>query len=132
MWGFGTISNGSDQILNFDYAVAANSSASGGQLNNTCGNAMIEIGSLGAIILTDMGNVPGGPHAWCVQVAWNTSTENFWYDGGGVINVKVDSDGSFALGNGDQLITGNINDDTVAPPGPDPTGASSAAASEVQ
>ncbi|MEO7260618.1 MAG: hypothetical protein ABI047_05090 [Jatrophihabitantaceae bacterium] len=127
MWGFSAITNNSDQILSFDFAVGAQSGITGDQLNSTRGNAMVEIGSLGAIILTDLGNVPGGPYPWCVQVAWNTSSENWWYDGFGVLEFKVGDDGSFAFSGQGQVITGNINEVVLPVSGLDPTSAANSA-----
>lgn len=114
MWGFGTITNSSDQILNIDYAVPANGQITGDQLNSTRGNAIIEIGSLGAIYLTDIGG-PVGPHSWGVQIQWNANTANWGYEGGGVLDVQVNADGTFALSGQGQVIKGNINEDASPP-----------------
>jgi hypothetical protein len=118
MWGFGNITNNSQQVLMFDYAVAAGSTpqGGGGALNNTRGDAILEIGSLGAIYLTDVGHQGGGPHYWCVQIAWNANTANWYYDGGGALDVVVNADGSFALSGQGQTIAGNINDSELAGP----------------
>jgi hypothetical protein len=114
MWGFGTITNDSQQILMFDYAVPAGGKAVGSQLNATRGDAILEIGALGAIYFTDLGTQPGGPYPWAVQLVWNTSTQNWYYDGDAALDVQVNSDGSFVLSGENQQISGNLAD--VPPP----------------
>lgn len=115
MWGFGNIFNQSQQILRFDYAVPAGGKAVGSALNTTRGDAILEIGSLGAIYLTDLGQQPGGPYPWAVQVVWNTSMKNWYYDGYATLDVQVNPDGSFTLSGEDQQISGNLATD-VPPP----------------
>jgi len=111
MWGFGNISNQSQQILMFDYAVPAGGKAVGSELNATRGDAILEIGSVGAIYLTDLGQQPGGPYPWAVQVVWNTSTQNWYYDGDAALDVQVNPDGSFTLSGEGQQISGNLATD---------------------
>lgn len=111
MWGFGSITNLSEQVLMFDYAVAANSGrTSGAALNGNRGNAVMEVGALGAVMFTDVGHRDGGPHYWCVQVTWNSNTAYWYYDGGGVLDVQVGGDGSFTLTGQGETITGNLAD----------------------
>lgn len=114
MWGFGTITNDSQQILMFDYAVPVGGKATGAQLNATRGDAILEIGSLGAIYFTDLGQQAGGPYPWAVQVVWSTSTQNWYYDGDAALDVQVNADGSFLLSGENQQIGGNLTD--VPPP----------------
>lgn len=108
MWGFGQISNSSDQILMFDYAVGADSNAVGEELNSTRGNAIIEIGSLGAMYFTDMGHQPGGPHYWAVDVQFGDTTKRWWYDGSGVLDVAISPGGLFLLSGQGQTISGSV------------------------
>lgn len=114
MWGFGNITNQSDQILMFDYAVGPGGATSGSALNNAAGNAILEVGSLGALYFTDMGHQPGGPHYWAVDVLYNDSTWRWFYDGQGVLDAGVASDGSFTLSGQGQKLQGQLSQ----PPGP--------------
>jgi hypothetical protein len=114
MWGFGNISNDSQQILMFDYAVPVGTKAAGSELNATRGDAILEIGSLGAIYFTDLGQQPGGAYPWAVQVLWGTNIQNWYYDGNAAIDVQVNADGSFTLSGEGQQITGSPSD--VPPP----------------
>lgn len=93
MWGFGTIVNDSGQTLMFDYAVGAGSS-SAADLNGTRGNAILEIGSLGAIYFTDVG---WDKSHWAVDIQCGGDTWRWFYDGAGVLDVSVATDGSCTL-----------------------------------
>lgn len=114
MWGFGTIYNQSDQMLLVNYAIDAATPERGpvkvdaGALNQTRGNAILEIGSLGALYFTDMGHQEGGPHYWAVDVTYGDSTARWFYDGGGVLDVMVNPDGSFVLAGQGQQISGSL------------------------
>lgn len=114
MWGFGEIQNTSDQILMVDYAVGPGANTTGTALNGTAGNAILEIGSLGALYFTDMGHQDGGPHNWAVDVAYNDNTWRWFYDGQGVLDVGVATGGVFVLAGAGQELRGQL----VQPPGP--------------
>lgn len=114
MWGFGSITNSSDQTLMVDYAVGPGGVNEGGSLNATCGNAILEIGSLGALYFTDVGDQPGGPYPWAVDVAWNDITWRWFYDGLGALDLAVNPDGSFVLSGQGQEQSGVLQ----PPPGP--------------
>jgi len=118
VWGFGQITNQSAQTLLFDYAVGAGGTNNGSQLNVTRGNAILEVGSLGAIYFTDVGHQSGGPHYWAVDVQFGDTTQRWFYDGGGVLDAQVNADGTFVLSGQGQTIKGNINaEDTPFGPG---------------
>ena len=114
MWGFGNITNTSDQILMVDYSVGPGVQSSGSSLNSTMGNAILEIGSLGAIYFTDVGAQGGGPGSWAVDVTYNDTTWRWFYDGGGVLDVSVAMDGVFTLSGDGQSTQGQL----TPPPGP--------------
>lgn len=89
------------------------------QVNNQSGmpvvapgaNAVLNTSALiftrfGTISLVDIGHQVGGPHYWAIQV---TSGKNFsqvfWYDGGGLVALAINADGSFsATGQGNNLV----------------------------
>jgi hypothetical protein len=103
MWGFGTVINNSVETVMLDFAVGANAATSGGTLNATRGNAIMEIGALGAVYFTDVGQQAGGPHSWAVDVQVNNDTWRWFYDGTGALDVAVNADASFVLsGHGQQ------------------------------
>jgi hypothetical protein len=108
MWGFGQITNQSQQIVMLDYAVQAGQAATGGQLNSNRGDAIVEIGSLGAMYFTDVGHQSGGPHYWAVDVTFGDTTKRWFYDGGGVLDVNINADGSFVLSGQGQTIPGSV------------------------
>jgi hypothetical protein len=108
MWGFGTISNKTDDYLLVDYAVPAGHDVQAGDLNHTRGNAIVVVGGLGAVYFTDVGHQPGGPHHWAVDLQFGESSARWWYDGGGVLDAVFEQDGSFTLSGQGQTIHGQI------------------------
>lgn len=109
VWGFGQITNKTSQTLMFDYAVGSGGTATGDKLNATRGNAILEVGALGAIYFTDVGHQPDGPHYWAVDIQFGDTTKRWFYDGGGVLDVQVNADGTFVLSGQGQTITGSIS-----------------------
>lgn len=108
MWGFGSIDNQSGQIAMIDYAVPSGGTVQAGTLDTTRGDAIIEVGALGAIYFTDVGHQGGGPHYWAVDVQFGDTTKRWWYDGGGVLDVALAADGSFTLSGQGQTINGAL------------------------
>lgn len=108
MWGFGTIVNGLAELLHCDLVVPPGASTSGGALNASRGNAMLTLGTLGAVYLTDLGEQPGGPYPCCVNVTWGTNTKPWYYADGDLLDVQADQDGTFTLAGAGQTITGNV------------------------
>lgn len=108
VWGFGQLTNNTDGWVMVDYALPPGSTAQGGQLNVTRGNAILEVGALGAIYFTDVGHQTGGPHYWAVDIQFGDTTQRWFYDGGGVLDVILEADGSFALTGQGQTIKGSL------------------------
>ena len=114
MWGFGSITNGSGERLMVNYSVDPGVTTTGGALNSTMGNAMIELGGLGALYFTDAGGQPGGPFPWAVDVQHNDTTWRWYYEGVGTLEVEIGMDGAFTLRGLGQEYTGVLKQ----PPAP--------------
>lgn len=107
-WGFGAIANKGTQNLMIDFALGGPTTTTGANLNASLGNALVEVGELGAMYFTDVGHQPDGPHYWAVDIQAAGAPQRWYYDGAGLLDVSINDDGSFTLSGQGQTITGTV------------------------
>ncbi|WP_067460024.1 hypothetical protein [Actinomadura macra] len=101
-WEFGTIDNRYNEQAMIDYQVPKETQTQGSKLNETRGNATIEVSTLGAIMLTEDADRKQ------VQVRWTSAAfpSDWTYDDENHrMDITINTDGSFEItgGTGDPI-----------------------------
>jgi len=104
-WGFGQITNHTQQILLVDYSIAPGQTLSGSQLNTSMGNALLDVGAFGVVQFSDVGD--GSPHG-TVRIDFSEQTQYWHYDNHGSLDVTISADGMLTLTGQGQTITGAL------------------------
>ena len=111
LWGINTLTNNSEVPVHVKKTYTQGEYKDLSSKIGINGNVFIEVVGYGAIYFKDMGHNTDCeyPH-WGVSISYNDQTWGFYYDGGGLIDVTINEDGTAtfkAVSGGSQLIKGD-------------------------
>jgi hypothetical protein len=110
-WTIGQLVNNSGQPVTISVPIGPGTVNGVSSQLATRGNLAVIVLGTGAAVFTDQGhNTPCSRPYWGVKIEYGSQTWGFFYDGGGVVNMTVNADGSVAFAgasNPSQVVVGS-------------------------
>ncbi|HXI12102.1 MAG TPA: hypothetical protein VNM92_05595 [Thermoanaerobaculia bacterium] len=108
-WSLRKIVNNSNQIASVSVPISPGATVPGNFVQ-TRGDIAVIVPGQGPIVFRDQGhNSPCSRPYWGVSVTFKKETWGFFYDGGGTVDLTINSDGTITLSPGPagQVVVGN-------------------------